>query len=64
MFWVQDFYSIAASQLLRKKLGPLGALVGAYYRFLERRQFQSSDAVVVITDSVLTARKTMDRFGR
>ena len=51
VFWVQDFYSIAVSQLLRKKLGPPGAVVGAYYRFLERRQFQNSDAVVVITDS-------------
>jgi glycosyltransferase involved in cell wall biosynthesis len=51
VFWVQDFYSIAVSQLLRKKLGPPGAVVGTYYRFLERRQFQNSDAVVVITDS-------------
>jgi len=51
VFWVQDFYSIAVSQLLRRKLGPPGAVVGAYYRFLERRQFQNSDAVVVITDS-------------
>lgn len=51
VFWVQDFYSIAVSQLLRKKLGPPGAVVGTYYRFLERRQFQNSDAIVVITDS-------------
>jgi colanic acid biosynthesis glycosyl transferase WcaI len=51
IFWVQDFYSIAVSQLLRKKLGPPGAMVGAYYRFLERRQFKNSDAVVVITNS-------------
>ncbi|MBR0697918.1 glycosyltransferase family 4 protein [Bradyrhizobium lablabi] len=51
VFWVQDFYSVAVSQLLRKKLGPPGAMVGAYYRFLERRQFQSSDAVVVITNA-------------
>jgi glycosyltransferase involved in cell wall biosynthesis len=51
VFWVQDFYSIAVSQLLRKKLGPPGAMVGAYYRFLERRQFRNSDAVVVITNS-------------
>jgi glycosyltransferase involved in cell wall biosynthesis len=51
VFWVQDFYSVAVSQLLRKKLGPPGAMIGAYYRFLERRQFQSSDAVVVITNA-------------
>ncbi|WMT72886.1 glycosyltransferase family 4 protein [Bradyrhizobium sp. Ash2021] len=60
VFWVQDFYSVAVSQLLRKKLGPPGAMIGAYYRFLERRQFQSSDAVVVITNafSPLAARWT------
>jgi glycosyltransferase involved in cell wall biosynthesis len=51
VFWVQDFYSIAVSQLLRKKLGLPGALVGAYYRFLEQRQFKNSNAVVVITNS-------------
>lgn len=51
VFWVQDFYSIAVSKLLRKKLGAVGAAVGGYYSFLERGQFASSDAIVVITDS-------------
>lgn len=51
VFWVQDFYSIAVSKLLRKKLGAVGAAIGGYYRFLERGQFASSDAIVVITDS-------------
>lgn len=51
VFWVQDFYSIAVSKLLRKKLGPIGAAIGGYYSFLERGQFASSDAIVVITDS-------------
>ncbi|QPF90266.1 glycosyltransferase family 4 protein [Bradyrhizobium commune] len=51
VFWVQDFYSIAVSKLLKKKLGGLGAAVGAYYTLLERRQFANSDAIVVITES-------------
>lgn len=51
VFWVQDFYSIAVSKLLRKKMGAVGSAIGGYYRFLERGQFASSDAIVVITDS-------------
>ncbi|MDQ8727658.1 glycosyltransferase family 4 protein [Bradyrhizobium sp. LHD-71] len=51
VLWVQDFYSIAVSKLLTKKLGFPGAAIGAYYRFLERNQFRASDAIVVITKS-------------
>jgi colanic acid biosynthesis glycosyl transferase WcaI len=51
VFWVQDFYSIAVSKLLRKKLGAVGTTIGAYYSFLERSQFRNSDAIVVITES-------------
>jgi colanic acid biosynthesis glycosyl transferase WcaI len=51
VFWVQDFYSIAVSKLLRKKMGAVGATIGAYYSFLERNQFRNSDAIVVITES-------------
>jgi colanic acid biosynthesis glycosyl transferase WcaI len=51
VFWVQDFYSIAVSKLLRKKLGAVGTTIGAYYSFLERNQFRNSDAIVVITES-------------
>jgi glycosyltransferase involved in cell wall biosynthesis len=48
--WVQDFYSIAASKLLTKKLGFAGAMVGAYYRWIERRQLAGSHGVVTITE--------------
>jgi glycosyltransferase involved in cell wall biosynthesis len=48
--WVQDFYSIAASKLLTRKLGLAGALVGAYYRWIERRQLAGSHGVVTITE--------------
>jgi glycosyltransferase involved in cell wall biosynthesis len=48
--WVQDFYSIAASKLLTRKLGFAGALVGAYYRWIERRQLAASHGIVTITE--------------
>jgi glycosyltransferase involved in cell wall biosynthesis len=50
VFWCQDFYSVAVSKLLNRKLGPLGAMIGAYYTALERRQMQKSDGVVLITE--------------
>jgi glycosyltransferase involved in cell wall biosynthesis len=50
VYWMQDFYSIAAGMLLRKRLCIAGAIIGWYYRFLERRQLRESDAVVVISD--------------
>ncbi|MDP3851188.1 MAG: glycosyltransferase family 4 protein [Luteolibacter sp.] len=48
-FWIQDFYSLAVDQLLRRKLPVVGAWVGAYYRRLDRLQFQRSARVVAIT---------------
>jgi hypothetical protein len=50
VYWVQDFYSIAVTTLLRKKLGAIGAPIGWYYRWLERGQLRDSDAVVAITE--------------
>ena len=50
VFWIQDFYSIAVSKLLRKKQWLLGATIGSYYRILERRQLRRSDSIVVITE--------------
>lgn len=51
IYWCQDFYSIAASSLLERRLPLIGHIVGAYYRFLERRQMRSAAHVVHITDS-------------
>ena len=53
VYWVQDFYSIAASRLLTKRFGVLGSLVGAYYRKLDRSHFRRSDAIVLITEDFL-----------
>lgn len=48
-YWVQDFYSLAVDQLLRKKLPLVGGWIGAWYRHLDRRQFGRSAGVVAIT---------------
>ena len=50
VLWVQDFYSVAVTRLLGRRLGPVGAAVGAAYRAMERRQFRASDGIVVITE--------------
>lgn len=49
IYWCQDFYSIAVDKLVRKKIPILGALVGNYYKGLDRKHFQASDHVVAIT---------------
>lgn len=51
IYWCQDFYSIAASRLLEAKLPVIGHLVGAYYRFLERRQMRRSAKIIHITEA-------------
>lgn len=51
IYWCQDFYSIAASRLLEKKLPGLGHVIGAYYRFLERRQMRRAAQVLHITEA-------------
>lgn len=50
VYWCQDFYSIAATSILKKKLLFLGAIIGKYYQFLERRQMQRSDHIIHITE--------------
>ncbi len=50
LMWHQDFYSIAVDKLVRKKIPVLGALIGKYYRWMERRQLQASDHIVAITE--------------
>lgn len=49
-YWVQDFYSVAVDTLLRKKLPVVGALAGAYYRWLEGAQMRGAAGVVSITE--------------
>ena len=60
IYWCQDFYSIAASQLLKAKLPVVGHLVGAYYKFLERRQMRRSAKIIHITEAFC---KQTDAWG-
>lgn len=48
-YWVQDFYSLAVDQILRRKIPIAGAWVGAWYRHLDRRQFKRSSKIIAIT---------------
>jgi colanic acid biosynthesis glycosyl transferase WcaI len=48
-YWLQDFYSLAVDKILRKKLPVAGLAVGAYYKYLEGRQFRRSSRIVAIT---------------
>ncbi|MEO6578211.1 MAG: glycosyltransferase family 4 protein [Candidatus Limnocylindria bacterium] len=47
-FWLQDLYSVAVMGLLRRKLGPLGSLIGERFGRLEQAILRESDAVVPI----------------
>lgn len=48
-YWVQDFYSLAVDQILRRKIPVAGAWIGAWYRHLDRRQFERSSKIIAIT---------------
>lgn len=48
--WIQDFYSVAISELLSSRWFGLGRMVAARYGRLERQQLQASDHIVVISD--------------
>lgn len=50
LFWLQDVYSLAAYQLLRKHIPIFGELVGRYYMWLEQRLLRRSDKVILIAD--------------
>lgn len=48
-YWVQDFYSLAVDQILRRKFSIAGAMVGSWYRHLDRQQFRRSSKIIAIT---------------
>ncbi len=47
-FWLQDVYSSAIRFVLKRKLGPLSGMIGAYYQLLEKRLLGKSDGVICI----------------
>ena len=61
IYWCQDFYSIAVDKLVRKKIPVFGALIGNYYKGLDRKHLQASDHVVAITEDFKPI--MVDEFG-
>ena len=49
IFSLQDVYSSAVRFVLKKKLGSLSGLIGAYYERLERNLLKKSDGVICIS---------------
>jgi glycosyltransferase involved in cell wall biosynthesis len=47
--WVQDFYSLAVTKLVRKKAPVLGWAAAAWYDYIDGRCLRASAGVVVIT---------------
>ena len=50
VYWVQDIYSMAVTKYLSERLGYPGKAIGWYYQWLDRCQFQDSDAIIVISE--------------
>lgn len=63
VFWLQDLYSIAITDVLGRKFSLPGTLVGRYYQHLERRLLRNSAAIIAISDDFLgqLARWGIDR---
>jgi len=49
-YWVQDFYSLAVDQLVRRKIPVAGPMIGSWYRRLDRKQFNRSSRIITITE--------------
>ena len=55
VLWVQDIYSVAIRQVLTKRYGVIGRVLGSYYRRMEASALASSAAIVVIADDFVSA---------
>ncbi|MBX3731631.1 MAG: glycosyltransferase family 4 protein [Verrucomicrobiae bacterium] len=60
VFWVQDIYSVAIANILRRRLPVVGHLVGARYVALEKRLLRRSARIIAITDDFLPV---LERWG-
>lgn len=48
--WIQDFYALALETLLKRRVGVFGKALAAPFHHLERQMFQTSNAVVYISE--------------
>lgn len=53
VFWQQDIYSVAIERIMRQRLGPIGVLIGKYYKNVEANVLHASQAVIAITEDFL-----------
>lgn len=60
VFWQQDFYSLALTKILPKKLPVLGTLIAGHYRRLERRIAREAQSIVCISSDFLDQ---LERWG-
>ena len=63
LFWHQDVYGVAMDKILRAKIPVFGALIGAWYKALEKRLWRASDRIVAITDDFVPL-LTAEGIGR
>ena len=57
VFWMQDFYSLAAAKILSRKIPVVGHAIGAYYRRLEAGMLRRSDGIVLASEDFRPALK-------
>src|SRR5260370_5673526 len=57
VFWMQDFYSLAAARILSRKIPVAGHVIGAYYRHLEASMLRRSDGIVLASEDFRPALK-------
>ena len=57
VFWMQDFYSLAAAKILSRKIPIVGHAIGAYYRHLEASMLRRSDGIVLASEDFRPALK-------
>jgi glycosyltransferase involved in cell wall biosynthesis len=50
VYWIQDFYSIAASMILKRKIPLIGDIVGLYYKYLDKKNLNDANSIIIITD--------------
>lgn len=50
VYWIQDFYSIAASMILKRKIPFIGNIVGLYYKYLDKKNLEDAHSIIIITD--------------
>ena len=57
VFWMQDFYSLAAAKILSRKIPVVGHAIGAYYKYLEASMLRRSDGIVLASEDFRPALK-------